>query len=153
ITAVKSELPIAKCSIAGDRLAVRIGDAVLDERSLRGAASANGHTIAWELTYGGGQAPVLLYPRRLYSTPLPRAKTVIPQPLAKFTGSITVDGTRQPIEAWVGSQNHNWGPRHTYRYAWAQICGFDEAPDAFLECSTAQLKIGPIVTPPLSPVV
>jgi hypothetical protein len=153
ITAVKSVVPIAQCSISGERLAVRIGDATLDERSLIGRAQANGHTIAWDLTYGGGQPPVLLYPRRLYTTPLPRAKTVIPQPLAKFTGSITVDGVRQPIDAWLGSQNHNWGPRHTHRYAWSQVCGFDEAPDAFLECSTAQLKIGPIVTPPMSPVV
>ena len=54
ITAVKTELPIAQCSISGERLAVRIGDAALDDRSLKGAASANGHTITWDLEYGGG---------------------------------------------------------------------------------------------------
>jgi hypothetical protein len=70
-----------------------------------------------------------------------------------FSGSIEVDGTTLAITDWVGSQNHNWGSRHTDRYAWGQVAGFDEDPSAFLECSTARLKIGPLWTPPMSPVV
>ena len=89
-------------------------------------------------------------PHRMYSLPLPRAKTVVPQPLARFTGTITVDGKSQASTRWVGSQNHNWGSRHTDRYAWGQVAGFDDQPDAFLECSTARLKVGPVMTPPLS---
>jgi hypothetical protein len=33
------------------------------------------------------------------------------------------------------------------------VAGFDNAPDAFLECSTARLKLGPIWIPPLTVVV
>jgi hypothetical protein len=150
IVAVKSELPVAKVSVAADRLAVRIGDAALDAASARGSASANGHTIAWDLQFSGDTPPLLLMPRRMYQLPLPRAKTVVPRPLAQFVGTITVDGKPQVIDSWLGSQNHNWGSRHTDRYAWGQVAGFDEAPDAFLECSTARLKLGPIMTPPLS---
>ena len=84
---------------------------------------------------------------------MPRAKTLVARPLAKFAGTITVDGESISIDRWVGSQNHNWGSRHTDRYAWGQVAGFDEAPDAFLECSTARLKLGPVWTPPMSPVV
>ena len=48
---------------------------------------------------------------------------------------------------WVGSQNHNWGSRHTDHYAWGQVAGFDTHPDSFLEVGTARLKLGPLWTP------
>lgn len=153
IVAVKQVVPIARCQFAPDTLDVTIGDARLDGSALRGSASANGHTITWDLRYAGGQDPLLLLPERLYRTPLPRAKALVGGPLAKFTGTLEVDGTPLVITEWVGSQNHNWGSRHTDRYAWGQVAGFDEAPDAFLECSTARLRIGPVWTPWMSPVV
>lgn len=153
IVAVKHVVPIAACAFTTDRLDVRIGDATLDATSLRGTAASHGHRIAWDLRYGGGGSPLLFLPERLYAAPLPRAKLLVNQPLARFTGSVTVDGETIAIADWVGSQNHNWGSRHTDRYAWGQVAGFDEAPDAFLECSTARLKLGPIWSPWMSPVV
>lgn len=153
IVAVKQVTPIGNCAFATDRLQVAIGDATLDDTALRGSASANGHTIAWDLRYGGGQPPLLIMPERLYTTPIPKAKVLVGQPLARFTGNLVIDGEPLVIADWVGSQNHNWGSKHTDRYAWGQVAGFDEAPDAFLECSTARLKLGPLWTPPMSPVV
>jgi len=153
IVAVKEVRPIRACAFAPDRLDVRIGEARLDGGSLRGGAASGGHAIAWDLRYGGGGEPLLLLPAPLYAAPLPRAKALVPQPLARFTGTITVDGEPLAIEDWVGSQNHNWGSKHTDRYAWGQVAGFDEQPDAFLECSTARLRLGPVWTPWMSPVV
>jgi hypothetical protein len=153
IIAVKEIEPIADCRFARDHLAVAIGEARLDDKSLRGKASANQHVIDWDLGYDGGQEPLLLLPEKLYSLRLPRAKALVGRPLAKFTGAITVDGARKSIDGWVGSQNHNWGSRHTDRYAWGQVAGFDDEPDAFLECSTARLRVGPLWTPWMSPVV
>src|SRR5215475_2616501 len=153
IIAVKQVHPIAACRFARDRLDVAIGDARLDDGALRGSAAAGGHTLGWDLRYTGGQPPLLLLPERLYAAALPRAKALVGRPLARFTGTITVDGNALAIDDWVGSQNHNWGSRHTDRYAWGQVAGFDEAPDAFLECSTARLRLGPLWLPPLSPVV
>src|SRR5262245_45150023 len=75
--AVKETAPLAKCSFAKHRLDVTIGDARLDGSSLRGRASANGHTIAWDLRYAGGGEPILLLPKRLYDTRLPRAKALV----------------------------------------------------------------------------
>ena len=148
--AVKEVRPISQCSFAGDRLHAVIGEATLDGASLQGQASAGRHTIAWDLRYGCDQPPLFLLPERLYGARLPRAKALVNQPLAVFTGALEVDGTRLPIDAWIGSQNHNWGSRHTDRYAWGQVAGFDEAPDAFLECSTARLKVGALWLPPLT---
>jgi hypothetical protein len=153
IAAVKQVRPIGACAFAPDRLDVRIGEAMLDDGSLRGSAATEQHTIAWDLGYGGGQEPLLLLPERLYAGRLPRAKALVGRPLAAFTGKLDVDGETIAVENWVGSQNHNWGSRHTDRYAWGQVAGFDEEPDAFLECSTARLRAGPVWLPPMSPVV
>jgi hypothetical protein len=153
IVAVKQVHPVAACRFARDKLDVAIGDARLDDTALRGAAAARGHTIAWDLRYTGGQSPLLLLPEKLYAAAVPRAKALVGRPLARFTGTLTVDGETLAIDDWVGSQNHNWGSRHTDRYAWGQVAGFDEAPDAFLECSTARLKLGPLWIPPMSPVL
>jgi len=57
------------------------------------------------------------------------------------------------VDRWPGTQNHNWGSRHTDRYAWGQVAGFDGEPDAFLECSTARVRLGPVWTPWLTLVV
>jgi hypothetical protein len=151
--AVKEVQPIGACSFAPDRLDVRVGEARLDDGALRGGAAAHGHAIAWDLRTKGGQEPRLLLPERLYAARLPRAKALVGRPLARFTGTLTVDGEAIAVADWVGSQNHNWGTRHTDRYAWGQVAGFDGEPDAFLECSTARLRVGPLWTPWMSPVV
>lgn len=153
IAPVKQSFPIASCSFAADRLDVQLGDARLTDRAVVGTATESGHAIRWDLALAGGGPPLLLLPDYLYNAPFPRAKSVVCRPLARFSGTIEVDGTALTIADWVGSQNHNWGSRHTDRYAWGQVAGFDDAPDAFLECSTARLKLGPVWTPPLSPVV
>src|SRR4051794_5213562 len=54
-------------------------------------------------------------------------------PLADFEGTLNVNGKSFPIKGWRGSQNHNWGLRHTERYAWGQVAGFEGHPDAFSE--------------------
>src|ERR1043166_7504494 len=58
IVAVKQVHPITACAFARDRLDVTIGAARLDDGALRGAAAANGHTIAWDLQFSGGQPPL-----------------------------------------------------------------------------------------------
>lgn len=153
VIAVKQVVPLARCSFSRDRLEVDIGEAHLDSSGLRGGAAANDHSIAWDLRYHGGQEPLLLLSPPMYQARLPRAKALVAQPLARFLGSITVDGVAIDVADWTGSQNHNWGSRHTDRYAWGQVAGFDEAPEAFLECSTARLRVGPLWTPWMSPVV
>ena len=153
VVAVKDVVPIDECRFSRTNLDVIVGAATLEDGKLKGEASANGHTIAWDLTYHGGQSPLLLLPERMYDLPLPRAKLVVGHPNVWFGGTFTVDGTAIKVDDWLGSQNHNWGSRHTDRYAWGQVCGFDEDQDAFLECSTARLKLGPLWSPWMSPLV
>ncbi len=150
IVAAKSVLPLTECEFSDERTAVTIGDARLTATALTGAAQQDTTTIAWDLRCRGTGSPLLLFPENLYDARLPKAKVVVPQPGAMFDGSIDVDGERWQLDGWVGSQNHNWGSKHTDFYAWGQVAGFDNAPDTFLECATARLKLGPLWTPPLT---
>jgi hypothetical protein len=147
IVSVKQELPIAECRFSASGLEARVGKAELSGAALTGAAASAGHRIGWQLAIRGGEPPLLLLPRAWYARRLPRAKALVLAPNAVFDGWLEVDGERVAIDGWRGSQNHNWGSRHTDRYAWGQVAGFDGAEDAFLECSTARVRVGPIWTP------
>ncbi len=154
ITAVKDVVPYARCRTAGRGLDVQIADAVLDADQLQGAAACRGHELSWALSYTSPEAPLLLLQESMYTAGFPRAKALVGSPLAVYTGTVTVDGVEQRINGWLGSQNHNWGSRHTDQYAWVQVAGFDDAPDSFLELGIAKVKLaGPIHTPWMTPIV
>jgi hypothetical protein len=149
IRAAKSEIPIDDCQFAPTGLDVRVGSATLKAGELRGSASGE-HSIQWKLTYRGGGSPMIFLPERTYETRLPKAKSLCTRPQVVFDGALEVDGESIAVDSWVGSENHNWGSKHTDTYAWGQVVGFDEAPEAFLECVTARLKLGPLWTPPMT---
>jgi hypothetical protein len=151
--AAKEELPLSACTFQRDGFAARIGNAELGPGQLRGAATSGGNSLQWDLSFAGDAPPLFLFPLRLYEAPLPRAKSLVGLPMATYDGSLTVNGQSVDIRAWCGSQNHNWGTRHTDWYAWGQVAGFDTHPDSFLEVATAQLRIGPLWTPRLTPLV
>jgi hypothetical protein len=153
ITAVKAVFPFLSCEFSDTGLGVRIGPALLSEGRLQGRASSRGHSLQWALQYEGHEPPLLLLPRSFYDRGFPKAKALVGTPNAVFEGMLVVDGDAIRIDGWRGSQNHNWGSKHTDSYAWGQVAGFDNAPDAFLECSTARLRFGPLWTPPLTLVV
>lgn len=152
IAAARESFPVAQCSI-GAGLDLLIGASRLGHSSLAGMAAGASHSLDWRLGYTAPQPPLTLQPEAMYERSFPRAKALVAAPGAVFSGSLRVDGIALDIDNWVGSQNHNWGSRHTDAYAWGQVAGFDGAPDVFLECATARLKIGFILTPPLTVLV
>jgi len=151
--AVKKEVPFLQCTFKPDAFSVKVGDASLEQGRLKGDAGSRGHTLSWDLTFGGAEAPLFLLPLKLYTAKFPKAKSLVGLPMAVYNGSLSVDSKRIEIENWLGSQNHNWGSRHTDLYAWGQVAGFDSHPDSFLEVASAKLRIGPLWTPWMSPIV
>jgi hypothetical protein len=151
--AVKRECPLAGCQFEAARLDARIAGARLTPDLAVGRCERGGHEIAWDLRYGGPEPPLLLLARGFYERRLPRAKSVVPLPLARFDGALTVDGAPIEVGGWIGSQNHNWGSRHTDRYAWCQVAGFDGAPESFFEVASARYALGPCWTPWITPLV
>jgi hypothetical protein len=151
--AVKERYPLSACEFSDQRLSVRIAAALLEPGRLAGRAERAGHRIEWRLEYTCEQPPLLLLPERLYERGFPKAKSLCGSPGARYRGVLDVDGESISVDGWQGSQNHNWGERHTDRYAWGQVAGFDGAPDAFLECASARMRVGPFWTPWLTPLV
>ena len=151
--AVKREVPFSQCSFKTAEFGAQIDDAGLESGQLYGAATSGGHTIAWDLTYSGTDQPLFLLPPNFYTSAFPKAKSLVGLPMAVFDGTLSVDGQTLEIKDWVGSQNHNWGQKHTDLYAWGQVAGFDNSPDSFLEVATARIKMGPVWTPFMTPIV
>jgi hypothetical protein len=149
----KTEVPLAACGFDPERLGVDVAGAHLDDARAVGAVGEAADRIEWDLRFAGDAPPLLLLPAAMYEAGLPRAKALVPRPLVAFDGTLTAGGRRIDVRAWRGSQNHNWGSRHTDHYAWGQVAGFDEEPDAFLEVATAWLRFGPLWTPPMTPIV
>jgi hypothetical protein len=152
-TAAKRECRFADCDFDISSFRVRVGEATLRPNQLEGAIQDKQHNLAWDLKFEGASPPVLLLPLALYRGRFPAAKSVVGLPMARFSGLLTVDGEKIEIADWVGSQNHNWGFRHTDLYAWGQVAGFDNQPDSFMEVATAKLRLGPFWTPPITPMV
>jgi hypothetical protein len=147
ICAAKQVFPIAECSFSPMGLEAHVGSAILQDGALEGQAASSEHHLSWSLLYDGGQSPLLLLPQSFYKGGFPKAKALVGAPNAVYHGRLVVDGQEVVIDGWQGSQNHNWGSRHTDHYLWGQVAGFDDAPEAFLELSTARVKLGPVWTP------
>jgi hypothetical protein len=147
ITAVKQDIPVEDCRFAARGIDVVIADSTLGPDALRGAAASGHDRIRWDLAYTSPTDPLLLLPEAYYDRGFPKAKALVGSPNAVYTGSVEVNGVTQSIDGWVGSQNHNWGSKHTDAYAWCQVAGFDQAPGSFLELSTARVRLGPVWTP------
>lgn len=153
ISAAKEVVPLAACRFSREGLDVHVGGASLVDGQLSGQAKSDPHALQWDLRYQAPEPPLLLLQPRFYAGRFPKAKALVGAPNAVFDGAIVVDGEGVAVSHWVGSQNHNWGSQHTDSYAWGQVAGFDDAPDTFLECSTALLKVGPFRAPPLTVIV
>lgn len=150
---IKQVMPLDDCAFSRSSFQVRIGEASLQQGQLQGEVQRHASCIAWDLRYESNQPPLLFFPLRLYSTRLPAAKTLVGAPLAVFQGRLVVNGESIDVDQWLGSQNHNWGRKHTDHYAWGQVAGFDTHPESFLEVATARLKVGPLWLPPLTMLV
>ncbi len=144
---VKKEVPISKCVFDNHKFFVRIADSLLQPNQFIGDVATNGNTIAWSINFSGNSEPLFMFPEKLYEGSFPKAKLLVGLPLAVFTGGLKVNNEIIDITGWVGSQNHNWGVKHTDNYAWGQVAGFDNNPESFFEVSTARLKLGPVWTP------
>ena len=151
--AVKREVPFNLCSFSSSSLDVTIESSTLNNNKFSGIALSQKHKISWDMVYWGEGKPLFLLPLNMYSGGFPKAKSCVPLPLAEFNGRLSVDSREIKIENWVGSQNHNWGSKHTDLYAWGQVAGFDNSPSSFLEVATARLKIGPLWSPAMTPIV
>jgi hypothetical protein len=149
-TCAKTEYPIENCIFYSNELNMTIGDSRLNETQTKGRAATGDQIVFWDINYESDKQPLFLLQRTMYDMPFPKAKTLSGKPLAVFSGTININGIAYSIENWIGSQNHNWGVKHTDHYAWGQVAGFDSHPESCFEIATAKLRYGPIWTPSMT---
>ncbi len=153
IVAAKQIVPWSDCRLSDAGLDVAMGPSTVVPDGLVGSASHGDHTLSWDLKFTSPTPPILDFPPKLYEGGFPKAKALVGSPNAIYSGSLVVDGERIEIDGWEGSHNHNWGLKHTDKYGWAQVAGFDGEPGSFLECGAAKLKFGPLWTPWMAVIV
>lgn len=157
--AAKSEIPLSAISYSNTNFNLNFDGATLNDYALKGSAGNLGpNRIEWNMSLqrmpdAKDTNPILPLPLSAYDLPVPRAKLLVSQPFVMFKGTLTINGKTIAIADWQGSQNHNWGSRHTDEYAWGQVAGFDGAPDSFLEVASAKMQLGFFTTPYLTPIV
>jgi hypothetical protein len=145
--AVKEVYPLESCLFAADRFEVRVGRARLSEGVCSGACVSGGRRVEWNLKYPTGSPSLHFLPEWAYRSSFPKAKGLAPYPDVTWQGELQVDGKRINVTGWKGSQNHNWGEKHTDQYAWAQCNSFENSPETYMEMMSARVKLGPVWTP------
>jgi len=148
ITAARDRVPAEAVAVDPRHLDVAMGDATLRPAAARGQADGAEVRIAWDLRWtSGDRRPALLLPPGWHDRPFPAANAVCLDPQLALSGTVWVGGTPHTLTEWPGTLNHNWGRRHTDRYAWCQVSGFDNDPAATLQCAAAQVRLGPLWSP------
>ena len=150
VAAAQQDIPWNRSHIEPEQLDLNLDGSTLSPGRARGQVTGRQHSLSWDLTFGQGQGPLLLLPQNRYAGGFPKAKSLVTQPMARFHGTLTVNGETIEIDDWIGSENHNWGQRHTDAYAWGQVCGFDNESGAFLECASARVRLGAVWIPRLT---
>lgn len=174
VIAIQQDISLNDCNLDNSQHAIELGSSYLKfahsgSGSVKGKASDKNKNMSWNINYQGEKNTALLLPETYYKKALPKAKVLVGIPQALFNGTISInrgdskngsisarnisdDDSNEiiNIENWQGSENHNWGSKHTDEYAWGQVCGFDNEDNSFLECSTARIKLGPLWSPRMS---
>lgn len=110
---------------AWDTLALGDGPRIEADGVAFGPSAARGPR--WDLRIAGG-TPLVHLPRALYGAWFPSAKILTPAAGARFDGTVG----DWPVEGWVGLRGHNWGKRHTHRYAWLAVSDGDAPLEGFV---------------------
>lgn len=148
--AAKQRVPFPSAAFSRTGLDIGIADVRFEPWKTRGSLSAPGHRVEWDLAYAGDAEPIVPLPRRLYADRAGNSKLVTPHPDLVFSGEYAVDGRRVALEDWRGMQGHNWGRRHAHAYGWAHCNVWRGADDLVVEGITARVRLGGVLSPPLS---
>ncbi|MFN2617372.1 MAG: hypothetical protein ABR581_09645 [Thermoleophilaceae bacterium] len=133
----------------GEEEWIGIGDSSFREGEARGSAVSERCDAAWRLRFRSAETPLTHLPyERLYSSRLPRTKTLSPVPAARFDGQLSVDGRTIAVEDWPGMVGHNWGTEHAERWIWLHGLGFEGQTDhTWLDLAIGRLRVGRVLTP------
>lgn len=133
----------------GDGDWLRIGEARIRPGSATGAVSVpDGAAVTWDLRFTGAEPSRHLPKAWMYRAPLPKTKAVSLHPVARFDGTVTVDGRTLDLSGWPGMVGHNWGSQHAERWIWLHGMNFAGQPeDTWLDVVLGRIKVAGLTTP------
>ena len=145
--AAKQTFPADELSVP-DGAYLKVGEALLEPGSARGAAAGESHRASWDLTFtDGGESFRHLPYEFLYGARLPRTKLLTPHPAATFNGTFEIGGERIAIEGWPGMVGHNWGTEHAERWVWIQASNLGGREGDYVDIAAGRIKLGRWTTP------
>jgi hypothetical protein len=110
----KQSFPISALSAQEQPFALRVGDAELTDRGMRGTMGDARWELEWQPSRAYEHVHPLLQRARV-------AKTVLTLPHADLEvhGTVSVGGRTLELHGARGGQAHLWGSKHASRWAWA----------------------------------
>ena len=119
------------CQVSSDRSEVLIENNLLTPYMAKGSLEAAG--VHWNLQFQPDAHPNRLLPSVFYREWMPTTKVTSPVTLGTCSGSIQFSGRTLDADGALVSVGHNWGRKHTPRYAWGQARGVVDSEPIFWE--------------------
>jgi len=88
--------------------------AVAGPERLTGSA----RSLTWDLSWKDTGAPLWTFPRVAWEREVLPGAQVVLAPTADFTGALTVDGTKIPVDRWRGNVAHIYGHGNAMQWGW-----------------------------------
>lgn len=130
----KATLPVDRLSSRADLFELRIGDAVLGDRGMRGEVEDASWDLRWE-----PRLPAAEHVHPLLRTArLARTVLLLPHPAVEVSGRVAWEGRELELDGVPGGQAHLWGSKHATRWAWAHCNDFESfdgqpRPDCYVD--------------------
>lgn len=141
--AAKNRWGLEEVNIDPARGGVAIGSCIAEEGAgtahTRGLVTADDFSLSWDLRLDDELGPYRHLPADwLYRSRITGYKLLSPHPCAAVSGRVEIwpgpaEGSERQmiaVDGWRGMQGHNWGRRHTERYAWSHCNLFEERAQA-----------------------
>jgi hypothetical protein len=137
--------------IEKEKFRITIAGSTLTNDRAVGSIGQGRNSIYWDISFQPQEKTFKHFPKEwIYKFPLPKTKLLAPNLSIKISGRTMVKGITSEFKNLPGHQAHIWGTKHAQKWAWANCNYFNESQNSIFEALTAQIKIGPILSPKLT---
>jgi hypothetical protein len=133
----KVSFPVALLEAKAAPFELRVGEASLTDRGMKGSLERDGHRYTWDLTWEPRLDAYGHVHPALRAAKLAKTILFLPHPDVEVAGRIEIDGRALEITGARGGQAHLWGAKHASRWAWVHCSDFngsnESAGEAFVD--------------------
>lgn len=143
--------PAPEIAVGKERFYLKIGPGELSMGRAKGRVTTPLGPVEWALNFETGGPLLQHFPWEfMYRGPFPRNKIASPHLLTRFYGTVKVASSIFAVDGARGMQGHNWGNAVAPYWIWAHAAGFLGQEDAVFEVISSRLRLGRVMSPPLT---